>query len=87
MLTIQLMIKGQTQPSTIVTLPDGVLYDLLMVFEKSEDIIQYRITSTEGVITDLYANFGWFNEWPKLVGEFNWRKNFITPDQFSTEEK
>lgn len=50
-------------------------YDLLMIWEKTGMVTQYRITTPDGPITDMEKAFGWTREWTKLVATFNWRNH------------
>jgi len=89
MLLLNAMVKGLTQPIEMCLTGFEGMWELLQLFERDSQILQYTIIYRDGPITDLNAHFGWIQDFPKLVGTFNWRKNFgpeSSPDTVVSEE-
>lgn len=75
MLLLNAMVKGLTQPIEMCLTGFDGMWELLQLFERDSQILQYTIIYRDGPITDLNSHFGWIQDFPKLVGTFNWRKN------------
>lgn len=75
MIIINVMVRGQSRPVELVMGSHHGVYEVLRLFERDSDMIQYKLSTSAGSITDLGVSFGWCNHsWSKFVTEFDWTK-------------
>lgn len=74
MLIVNALFEDQSKLTETLVSTTHSLWNLLDLYEHSNQIEQYTLCSSEGTITDMEANFGWRRDFKKLVGVINWKK-------------